>query len=191
MNLRNRATLCAVSALLFAATASAGDATAFDLAKQGNQYVGNESKDKIVQIRSEKSVASLTPNIWYVVYYDPDATFKSVEVKFGGGQKIGVSHPWRAIEPVTGNDRVLEHSHLKIDSDRALKIAQEQPLLKNLTLKASQLTLGHGDEGPVWEVKFWAAKLSHPNENADIGRVIISADSGSVVKTDLHPNSVD
>ncbi len=182
-----------IVALVFALAcgARAGDPTAFDLAKMGNQYVGVQSKDKVVQIRSEKSVASLTPDIWYVVYYDPDATFKAVEVKFGAGQKLDVSHPARILEMATDEHAVLDKDKLKIDSDRALNIASSQPLLKNLTLKASKLTLGHGDEGPVWKVQLWAAKLKDPNDDADIGVVTLSATDGSVVKTDLHPNSVD
>src|SRR5271167_4845184 len=91
--------LLAAALLLTAAFKSAADEpTALDLARRGDQYVGVQSRDKVVQIRSEKSISSLTPNIWYVVYYDPDATFKAVEVKFGGGQELDVSRPWRVLE---------------------------------------------------------------------------------------------
>jgi hypothetical protein len=191
MNAKRKLSFIVALVSAFTCVVWAGDPTAFELAKMGNQYVGVQSKDQIVQIRSEKSVASLTPNIWYVVYYDPDATLKAVEVKFGAGQKIDVSHPLRLLEPVTGNDRTLDNAKLKVDSDQALKIATSQPLLHNLTLKASKLTLGHGDEGPVWTVQLWAAKLKDPNDDADIGVVILSATDSSVVKIDLHPNSVD
>jgi hypothetical protein len=34
--------------------AAAKDFTAYELAKEGNRYVGEQSKDKVVQIRSEK-----------------------------------------------------------------------------------------------------------------------------------------
>ncbi|MCX6897728.1 MAG: hypothetical protein NT105_03430 [Verrucomicrobia bacterium] len=182
-----------IVAMVFAFTcvAGAGDPTAFEMAKMGNQYVGVQSKDKVVQIRSEKSVGSLTPNIWYVVYYDPDATFKAVEVKVGAGQKLNVSHPLRVLEMANDKHMVLDKDKLRVDSDRALKIATSQPLLHNLTLKASKLTLGHGDEGPVWRVQLWAAKLKDPNDDADIGVVVLSATDGSVVKADLHPNRVD
>jgi hypothetical protein len=174
-----------------AQVALAADPTAFELAKLGNQYVGVESKDKVVQIRSEKSIGTLVPNIWYVVYYDPDATLKAVEVKFGAGQKLDVSRPLRLLEPITGNDRTLDSAKMKVDSDRALKIALAEPLLKNLTLKATQLWLQHGDQGPEWKVKLWAAKLKDPNDDANVGIVVISAADGSVVKSDLHPGSVD
>jgi len=182
-----------VAAASFAVTgaALAADPTAFELIKLGDPYVGVQSKDKVVGIRSEKSVANLTPNMWYVTYYDPDATLKAVEVKFGAGKKMDVSHPLRLLEPITGEDRVLDRKNMKVDSDKALEIASSQPLLKNLTLKASKLTLKHGEEGAVWQVQLWAAKLKNPNDNADIGVVTLSAADGSVLKTDLHPNSAD
>lgn len=185
--------MLAAVAMTFAVTrmAVASDPTAFELIKLGDPYVGVQSKDKVVQIRSEKSIASLTPNIWYVVYYDPDATFKATEVKFGAGQKLDVSRPWRMLEMANDDHEVLDKNKLKIDSDKAIKIATSQPLLNNLTLKATQLWLEHGDNGPQWRVKLWAAKLKNRNDDADIGIVIISSADGSVIKTDLHPNSVD
>ena len=178
-------------ATLFAGAAQAGEPTAYDLIKAGDQYVGVQSKDQVVQVRSEKSIASLTPNIWYVVYYDPDATFKATEVKFGAGEKLTVSRPWRMLEMADDGHKVLDRTKLKLDSGKAIKIATAQPLLKNLTLKATQLWLEHGDSGPQWRVKLWAAKLKNPNDDADIGVVIISTEDGSVLKVDLHPNSVD
>jgi hypothetical protein len=191
MNAKNKLFLTAALAGAMARGALAADPTALELAKLGNQYVGVQSKDKVVEIRSEKSIASLTPNIWYVVYYDPDATFKAVEVKFGAGQKLDVSHPGRVLERFTDERKELDKTKLKVDSDRAIRIATSQPLLKNLTLKATQLWLEHGDQGPQWRVKLWAAKLKDPNDDADIGIVILSAADGSVIQTDLHPNSVD
>ena len=191
MNAKHKLFLTAALACAVARGALAGDPTALELAKLGNQYVGVQSKDKVVEIRSEKSIASLTPNIWYVVYYDPDATFKAVEVKFGAGQKLDVSHPGRVLERFTDERKELDKTKLKVDSDRAIQIATSQPLLKNLTLKATQLWLEHGDQGPQWRVKLWAAKLKDPNDDADIGIVILSATDGSIIQTDLHPNSVD
>ena len=177
--------------LVTADLALADGPTAFELIKLGDPYVGVQSKDKVVQIRSDKSIGGLTPDIWYVVYYDPDSTFKAVEVKFGAGQKMDVSHPGRVLELLGDNAQPLDASKLKIDSDQAIKIATLQPLLKNLTLKAAQLKLDHGDTGPVWRVNLWAAKLKNPEDNADIGVVVLSSTDGSILKADLHPDSVD
>jgi hypothetical protein len=182
-----------MAAMMFAAThfALADGPTAFGLVKLGDQYVGVQSKDKVVQIRSERSLGSLTPDIWYVVYYDPDAPFKAVQVKFGAGQKMDVSHPGRVLELMGDNADPLDATKLKIDSDQAIKIATAQPLLKNLTLKAVQLKLDHGDTGPQWRVNLWAAKLKNPDDKADIGVVILSSEDGSIIKADLHLNRVE
>jgi sporulation protein YlmC with PRC-barrel domain len=64
------------------ASASSSGATALALVKEGNRYVGEQAKDKLVQIRSEKSVSGITPSVWYVVFYDPTAALKATEVKF-------------------------------------------------------------------------------------------------------------
>ena len=169
----------ATAAMMFAATqlALADGPTALQLVKLGDQYVGVQSKDKVVQIRSERSLGGLTPDIWYVVYYDPDAPFKAVQVKFGAGQKMDVSHPGRVLELIGDNALPLDATKLKIDSDQAIKIAAAQPLLKNLTLKAAQLKLDHGDTGPIWRVNLWAAKLKNPDAKADIGVVILSSET--------------
>ncbi|MGP8202263.1 MAG: hypothetical protein ACLQU4_22515 [Limisphaerales bacterium] len=186
-----RIAYAALPILAAAGVALGAEPTAFALVKAGDQYIGEQSKDKVVQIRSERSAGTLVPNIWYVVYYDPDATLKAVEVKFGAGQKMDVSRPFRLLEPVTGADKVLDPAKLKVDSDQALAIARSQPLLANLSLTSSQFWLQHSDEGPRWKIKLWAAKLNNPGRDADVGDIYISTADGSVLKSDLHPNSVN
>lgn len=48
---------------------AAGDSTAFDLIKEGDKYVGEQARDRVVQIRSEKSVGGLTPTFctWFIM----------------------------------------------------------------------------------------------------------------------------
>jgi hypothetical protein len=172
--------------------------TALRLVKEGNQYVSVDAKDKVVQIRSEKSVGSLTPTIWYVVYFDPDATFNATEVKFGAGRKLDVKRPMRVLETVAGSDATIDLERVKIDSDRAVALAAREPMLANLKLKAVELKLERegnrwgGDAGSaVWRVRLWAAKLRNPNRDADIGELILDATEGKVLKNDLKINRVD
>src|SRR5439155_14604771 len=101
---------------------------------EGNQHVSEEAKRRVVQIRSERSIRSLMPNIWYVVYYAPDATPKATEVKFAAGTKVSVKRPARILEPISRSHRELAKEKLKIDSDKAIQIAKSDPLLKNVTL---------------------------------------------------------
>jgi hypothetical protein len=172
----------------------ARDRSAFQLAKEGDQYVGVQSKDRIVQIRSDKSVGSLTPFVWYVVYYDPNAALKAVEVKFNGDKMVDVQRPLRLLEPVTGGDLPLDRDKLKIDSDEALRIASQEPALQNLQLTAAKFklervgegVLGRGPGEPVWKIELWGATRSNPAKEAHLGEVWVSAADGKVVKDDLH-----
>ena len=50
--------------VLGAWAARGGDPTALQLIKEGNRFIGEQSKDKVQQIRSDKSIAGLTPSIW-------------------------------------------------------------------------------------------------------------------------------
>ena len=70
-------------------------------------------------------------------------------------------------------------------------LAMKEPLLQNLNVRATQFWLEHAPGGPVWRIRFWAAKLKNPNQMADIGEMVLSAKTGEVVKNKLHPNSVD
>lgn len=165
--------------------------TAFQLVKEGNRHVGEDAKDKVVQIRSEKSLGTLVPNIWYVVYYDLDATAKATQVKFGSGRKLEVKRPSRLFELAGKSYLPLDREKLKVDSDKAIQTATTDPLLKNLKLLATRLTLERWDEMPVWKVRIWAAKLRNPSKDADLGEVFISAETGKIVRNDLKIDRVD
>ncbi len=189
-NLQRKLLAIAVITLGLGLSARAGELTAYQLIKEGNRYVGEEAKDQVVQIRSDKSVGTMTPTVWYIVYYDPDASLKATEVKFGAGKKMDVKRPFRLLEMASA-DKKLDRKKMNVDSDKALSTATADPLLQNLKLKASQMWLDRGDDGPVWRVRLWAAKLKDPNDNADIGEVFISADDGKVLRRDLHIERVD
>jgi hypothetical protein len=177
--------------LVLARTSYAADPTAFALVTKGNEYVGVQSKDKILHIESDKSMGTLVPTVWYVDYYDPDAVMKRVEVKFGAGQELEVSHPVRPFEMPAKDEEVFDRTRLKVDSDQALKLAAAEPLLKPLTLRAAKLTLTGSDAGPVWKVELWSAKLSDPTEEANVGTVTLSAVDGNIVRADVHPGKAN
>jgi hypothetical protein len=159
----------------------AGEPQGLELIRQAGDYVGKNVRDKVIGIRSEKSVAGVKPNIWYVVYYDHDATFKTAEVKFGAGQELEVRHPLRQPFAYVNDKNLLDQKILKIDSDKAIKIAMAEPLLDKLTIRATQLWLQNIDGVPTWKVRLWAQKLRHPNDDANIGDVSVAAEDGKVV----------
>ena len=188
----------AAFALGIAANLEGAELTAFELIRQGNEYVSKDAQNKVIQVRSERSVGGLTKAEWYVIYYDADATFKATEVKFGAGKKMSVKRPTRLWDRIDGTAAPLDRERMKIDSDRALQIALKQPLLEKLTVKATRLVLdragdaGMGDKSlPAWRVDLWAARLSNPNRMTHIGHIILSADDGKVLVTDLNINRVN
>lgn len=192
--------LCLFAASALVPGVQARDATAFGLIKEGNRYVGEPAKDKIVQIRSEKSIGTTVPNIWYVVYYDPTATLKATEVKFGAGKMMSVKRPMRLLEPVTGGDAPLDREKLKVDSDEAIRTALEEPLLKDIKVTSTQLklervgqgVLGIGSTGEAaWKIQLWAARIRDSRKTERIGEVWVSASEPKAVKTDLHLDRLD
>ena len=182
--------LILVGALALSSLARAVEPTAFDLVKEGNRHVGEEAKDRVVKIVSEKSVASLTPTMWSVYYADRAAGDTSTEVRFAGGKMVVVKHHTGFLG-ISSKPKELPKEKLKVDSDRALQIAQSEPVLKNLKLTASRLILEPWEEQPVWKVRLWAAKLSKPEEMTEIGDLYINPDDGKVVRNNLKIQRVD
>ena len=177
--------------LLSAWAASGAEPTAFELIKVGNRSLGEQSKDKVLDIHSDKSIAGLTPAIWYVAYFDPDAKSKRVEVKFGAGREMGITRNWRPFGGGGSADKVMDLKKLKVDSEKAIKTAIAEPLLAKLTIKATQLWLENSGSAPEWKVRLWAAKLSQPEAMADIGDIFISAENGGVTKSELRIKKVE
>jgi hypothetical protein len=181
----------AIALCTFALISRAAEPSAFELIKEGNRYVGEEAKDKVVQIRSEKSIGGLEPSIWYIVYYDVDAKMKATEVKFGGGKKMDVQRPFRLFERAGSYKHIIDRSKIKIDSTDAVKIAQKDGLLDKVKLTNSRLTLERWEEMPVWKVRFWAEKARNPSQTAEVGEVFVNAEDGKVVNRDLHIDRID
>lgn len=188
------------AAMLSLCAVAAEELTAFKLIKEGDRYIGEQSKDKVVQMRSEKSIGSMSPNIWHIVYFDPTASLKAVEVKFGAGKMLSVKRPLRLLEPVTGAEAPLAQDKLKIDSDAAIATALKEPLLANLKPCATQLFLTRMPKDlldqtsageAVWKVRLWAPKLRNTAKTADIGEVWISVFTGKVLRDNLHIDRVD
>jgi hypothetical protein len=167
------------------------DATAFELIKEGNRYVGEQAKDRVVQVRSERSVGTLSPKVWYIVYYDPTATFKSVEVKFAAGKMIDVKRPFRVIERVSDASREIEKDKMKIDSDAAIAKALKEPILEDIKVKSVEAKLENTEHGPVWNLRLWAQKLVKENQTANIGKIVLTADDARVIETDIHLDRLD
>lgn len=184
-------TLAILAGSVMAFAAQAAEPTAFELIKEGNRFVGEDAKDKVVQIRSDKSIGGLTPSTWWVVYYDVDARMKATEVRFDGGKKSDVQRPFRLFERAGTYKNLMDRSKLKIDSNEALKIAQKDGLLDRVKLTNSKMVIERWEDMPVWKITFWAERARDTSKTVDIGQIFVNAEDGKVVHRDLHINRVD
>ncbi len=173
--------VCVSILLSMAGNGAAGEPTALELIRDGNRYVGEQFKDKVVMIRSEKSVATLTPQTWIINYRHDLTSLKGIEVMFIGGKMADVDSSTRGGRP-------FELGRIKVDSDRALNVTTNEAIVKNLTLRATKMSLERlGESGvPAWRVQVWAAKLRSPADSTSIGELFVSAEDGSVLKNDLR-----
>ena len=118
---------------------------------------------KVGQTAPEFRVTTLDGKIFDL----KDAKGKVVEVKFGAGLKLEVNRPLKLFGGGGKEGNVFDLKKLKTDSDAALRIATSLELLKPLTLKNTQMWLSRGDDGLVWKVRIWAAKLNDATATAD------------------------
>jgi hypothetical protein len=184
------ATVLAAAIALLPWAAGAADLTALELFKKGDQIVGSEAEGRLIEIRSEKSIASITPSIWYITYYDPNSSGKATEVRFEAGEKTEMKYKGNFLG-IAKAPKELPKDKIKVDSDTAIKTAVGEPLLKNLTLKATRLILEDWQGTPTWKVRIWAARLQKPDKMADVGDVFISAEDGKVLRSNLKISRVD
>ena len=186
--------IATIASVLTSLTLAAADKepTAFALIKEGNRYVGEQAKDRVVQLRSERSIGSLNPKVWYVVYHDPTASMKAVEVKFAAGKMIDVKRPFRLIERVADKTAPMDKDKLKIDSNKAIEIALKEPILEDIKVKSVEASLQNdGTIGPVWKLRLWAERLSGAQETAGIGHIVVTADEGKVIENEVNLKRLD
>jgi hypothetical protein len=171
----------------------AGEPTAFTLVREGNRHVGDDVKDRVVCIRSEKSVGSLTPSVWSVFFLDPASAGKVTEVKFAGGSLVEVAHRSGVlgISGLSKKPRALPMERLKLDSDRALDRAVSEPVFKNIKLTNAELQLLYKDEVPVWKVTLWASKVRKPESTSKVGDLLVNAETGTVTLMDIKLKRLD
>ena len=167
-------------------------ASALSLAKEGNRYVGEQAKDKVVQIRSERSVNGLKPSVWYVVFYDSTAALKATEVKFIDGRMTDVKRPLRLLEATSDKSEPLDRSKIKLDSDDALQAALKEPALQNVKPSSSEMRLERGQAGmPIWKVQLWGTKADDSKDDVSLGTVTLSAEDGKTIRSELKTDKVD
>jgi len=161
--------------------------TALQLVKLGNHYINEESQDEVIQITSEKTVGSLTPESWRINYYNPKATFKVTEVRFENGKMIRVREPDRVFNIFApGARKPMDLSKINLDSDDALKVVMDLPEAQAQTIISVEMKLQRGFGGfPVWQINLFGESQSNASDEKDLGTVILLATDGEIMKNTL------
>jgi len=166
--------------------------TALQLLRKGNTHVSERSKNKVVQILSSRSPIHVPPQQWRIIYYDPKARYKSVEVQFEGGKMSRVFEPARLLEVLTPQaQKPLDAEKLRVDSSDALRITLALPEIRHLTIRSVEFALERGYGGsPVWKIQLFGAASSDPSRETGLGYAIVLADDGRVLKETFSKKTV-
>ena len=161
-------------------------ATALQLARQGNSYITERSRDKVLEIHSERMLLDSPTRRWHVVYYDPQAPRKSVEVRFEDGQMVRVREPGGILELLNSSTpKPLELDQVKIDSDEALRIALRLVASNAQGVRSCECDLERGYGGAVvWKIRLYGLAPGQSSE-ASLGYATLLADDGRVLKETL------
>jgi hypothetical protein len=166
-------------------------ATALAMVKVGNQYVHDQAKDKVIEIRARKERGNIPPPEWDILYDDQKEfglTRTATEVHIRNGQYEGAGQQGISGPAGIGVRKPMPLERLKIDSDRALQIARTS-LGSDVPLIQGDFSLHSGPADlPVWTIKLWTSKSRDPRALVDLGFIEISAEDGSILKNALRPD---
>jgi serine/threonine protein kinase len=162
-------------------------ATALQLLQKGNSHVSARSKNRVLEIISGKAPIENPPQTWRIVYYDDKTTYNAVEVRFQGGEMERVYEPNRLLELfAVGGRKTLDLTKVKIDSDKAIRIATTEATAEELIAKSVEVRLERGYGGlPVWNVKLFGVIPGKPVDESSLGYIIVLAEDGKVLKKAL------
>ena len=164
---------------------SGAELTGLEALREANRQVGAEAKNKILQVRSERSTNGLAPKTWSVMFYDASVGMKTTVVKLSAGREPRIDHPF-ALFKRPDPKRIFDPSSVRIDSDAALKVAAKDRLLEKVKLNGARITLELWEGSPVWKIEFWAEKAKEPARTPAIGQIFVDGQEGKVVNRDLH-----
>ncbi|MBC8001446.1 MAG: serine/threonine protein kinase [Opitutaceae bacterium] len=167
--------------------------TAFLALKEGDRFLNNRSRGKVVRIVSTRSADGTAPTNWSVFYFDPLARQKLVEVQFRGREMMKVHEPGASFGGLFAPlPRPLDNSKLAINSDEAIRILMRQPEIDKLPVRITEMELLSNDrDEPTWRIVLWSVKRRDTNLSVRIGELVLSGSDGRIITNTLKPSRVD
>jgi serine/threonine protein kinase len=151
--------------------------TVLDLVSKGNSHVPEIAKNKILRAEAARFQVGTVPQRWRLTYYDPNAQYDAIELRFEKGQMARLHEPTRLLGVLNPQaPKPMDIEKIKIDSDEAVRIAVGLPTVASLSIKTLELELERGTGGvPVWKVRLFSIGQLE-------GSVNIAADDGKILK---------
>ncbi len=129
--------------------------------------------------RIEARDGTPVPERWYFIVHDPKSETGVHEYVVAGGEIVASRDVSQFAESLRVED-VVGGDALKVNSDRAAKVAQQYALANNLTVTAMQYQLKKegAAAAPLWSVTCLG------EDGKELARLVISAGKGTVVSHD-------
>lgn len=158
------------------------------------------STNQAIRLEGSFSDSDLQPRQWDVTFYDAKRSNKGAVVRVKDGAAISIGSAVRIVDSarsdellrnVTGYDpkEVINLKRWKFDSTEVLtKIGAQAGMDKvQITdVKMELQKLSDGDVAPVWSVRVKARLRSQPSHEGWIGSVVLSAETGEILKNDTN-----
>ena len=129
--------------------------------------------------RIEARDGTPVPERWYFIVHDPKSETGVHEYVVAGGEIVASRDVSQFAESLRVED-VVGGDALKINSDRAAKLAQQYALVNNMTVMSMQYQLKKegAAAAPLWSVTCLG------EDGKELGRLVVSAGKGTVVSHD-------
>jgi len=162
-------------------------------AKTGGPY-------RVLRVDGENADSDLRLRQWDITVYSGDRANKAMLIRIKDGIVVSTTSAVRLFDDARWSNfgrnfsgysvaEIIQTSRWKLDSPDVLaRVAALQGLEKlQLTdAKMSLRKLSDGDVPAIWRVKVKARSKTQPGREGWIGAVDLSAETGEVIKNDLH-----
>jgi hypothetical protein len=164
---------------------SAFEARAVVEATLNPSLIAPTGQASLLKIIGRHDAGAPEPRTWTFYFYDTGAKGNATYITVRNGKMVrdgeaitSTVFPWH-------QDDILPEDKLKVDSTKALAIAQA--LIPNVPISSSSFELIRPrNYAPMWKLTLWTR--DHDGQEAQIGTVQILTETGYVVKNGLPPS---
>ena len=179
-------------------------AGAVPTAKKAADLANTEAKTggpyRVLRVEGEEADSDLRLRQWDITVYAGDRGNNAMMIRIKDGIVVSTTSAVRLFDDARWTKfgrnfsgynlaEVLQPARWKLDSPEVLAKVAALPAMEKLQLtdaKMSLRKLSDGDVPAIWRVKVKARSKTQPGREGWVGAVDLSAETGEVIKNDLH-----